>query len=76
MKLQHLETKRHYISDKFIVGIDPAKHKHQAMVLDSAGVPVGKSFSFSNSYNGFLFKLWQKPNAKHVEVSPENTAIA
>jgi len=56
MKLQYLETKRHYISDKFIIGIDPAKHKHQVMVLDPEGIPVGKSFSFQNSYNGFHFK--------------------
>lgn len=55
MKLQSLETKRHYISDKFVVGIDPAKEKHQAMVLDPKGIPVGRSFSFQNSANGFHF---------------------
>ena len=75
-KLQNLEMKRHYVSDKFIVGIDPAKHKHQAMVLDPKGIPVGNSFSFTNSYNGFHFKLWQKLKSLSFEVSTENTAFA
>jgi transposase len=76
MKLQYLEMKRHYVSDKFVVGIDPAKEKHQAMVLDSKGIPLGNSFSFSNSYNGFHFKLWQKLNTLSFELTPENTAFA
>jgi len=76
MKLQTLEMKRHYVSDKFVVGIDPAKYKHQAMVLDPSGLPLGKSFSFSNSYNGFHFKFWQKLNDLPFEMTPENTAFA
>jgi len=76
MKLQNLEMKRHYISDKFIVGIDPAKHKHQAMILDPKGIPIGNTFSFKSSYSGFHFKLWQKLNAFPFELNPENTAFA
>jgi transposase len=76
MKLQNLEKKRHFVSDKFIVGIDPAKQKHQAMVLDPKGIPVGNSFPFTNSYNGFHFKLWQKLKALPYEITPENTAFA
>lgn len=76
MKLQNLEMKRHYISDKFIVGIDPAKNKHQAMVLDPKGLPIGNSFSFTNSYNGYHFKLWQKLKTYPFEFTPENTAFA
>jgi transposase len=76
MKLQNLEMKRHYVSDKFIVGIDPAKKKHQALVLDPDGVPVGKSFSFFNTYNGFHFKLWQKLKALSFETTSETTAFA
>ena len=76
MKLQNLEMKRHYVSDKFTVGIDPAKHKHQAMVLDPKGIPVGNSFSFIHTYNGFNFKLWQKLKALPFEATPENTAFA
>ena len=76
MKLQNLETKRHYISDKFIVGIDPAKNKHQAMVLDPKGIPIGNTFSFTSSYNGFHFKLWQKLKGLSFEITPGNTAFA
>jgi transposase len=76
MKLQHLETKRHYVSDKFIIGIDPAKHKHQVMVIDPKGIPIGNSFSFAHTYHGFHFKLWQKLNSLPFEVTPENTAFA
>ena len=76
MKLQKLEMKRHYVSDKFIVGIDPAKHKHQALVLDPKGIPVGNTFSFTHSYNGFHFTLWQKLKTLSFEVTPENTAFA
>jgi len=76
MKLQNLKMKRHFVSDKFVVGIDPAKQKHQAMILDPKGIPVGKSFSFKSSYNGFHFMLWQKLNALPVALNPENTAFA
>ena len=76
MKLQTLEMKRHFVSGKFVVGIDPAKYKHQALVLDPAGLPLGKSFSFSHSYNGFHFKLWQKLKDLPFQANPENTAFA
>ena len=46
------------------------------MVLDPKGIPVGKSFSFQSSYNGFHFKLWQKLKLLPFEVNPENTAFA
>jgi len=76
MKLHNLEMKRHYVSDKFVIGIDPAKHKHQAMVLDPKGIPIGNTFSFTSSYNGFHFKLWQKLKSLPFDVTPENTAFA
>ncbi len=41
-----LQKKRRLIDGKFIVGIDPAKAKHQASVIDCAGDQVGKSLSF------------------------------
>ena len=30
MNSKSLEVKRHFIKDKIIIGIDPAKHKRQA----------------------------------------------
>ncbi|HGE72398.1 TPA: hypothetical protein ENX78_16275 [Candidatus Poribacteria bacterium] len=39
-----LQNKRHLIDGKNIVGIDLAKFKHQAAVIDPAGNLIGKSF--------------------------------
>ena len=67
MKLQNLPVfftgKRHYLSDKFVIGIAPDRNKHQAMVLDPKWIPFGKSFSFQSSYNGFNFKLIHFPGS-------------
>jgi len=46
------------------------------MVLDPKGIPIGNTFSFTSSYNGFHFKLWQKLKTMPFEVTPENTAFA
>lgn len=36
-----------------VVGIDVAKKKHYAQMVDQMGVPVGKPFSFHNTMDGF-----------------------
>lgn len=36
-----------------VVGIDVAKKKHYAQIVDQMGVPVGKPFSFHNNMDGF-----------------------
>jgi transposase len=64
MKLQNLEMKRHFISDKIIIGIDPSKKKHQAMIINEKGIPMGNFFGFQNSFNGFHNKLWQKVHSQ------------
>ena len=33
--------KRHFISDKFIIGIDPSKNKHDAAVIDPKNRSLG-----------------------------------
>ena len=55
-----LIEKRQYVQGKIIVGIDPARDKHQVRILDQQGIPVGKTFSFRNDYNGFHVGLWRK----------------
>lgn len=55
-----LQNKRRLIDGKAIVGIDPAKAKHQAAVIDASGDQVGKSFSFDVSSQGYTTTLWQK----------------
>ena len=49
MNSKSLEAKRHFINGKTIIGIDPAKKKHQAVIIDSVGVLTG-CFYFSRSY--------------------------
>lgn len=56
---KHMEKKK-MLAGKRIVGIDPAKEKHQATVLDEEGMQRGKSFSFSVSHEGYSEKLWKE----------------
>ena len=58
--LQTLSEKREYVAGKIIIGIDPAKDKHQVRILDTDRIPIGKTFSFCNDYNGFNKLLWRK----------------
>lgn len=46
---QALEEKRRRIVGKIIVGIDPGKASHQALVLDENGFQMGKPFTFAQS---------------------------
>jgi transposase len=39
--------------DSYILGIDVAKHKHEAVVIDGQLNPLGKTFSFANTREGF-----------------------
>lgn len=43
-----------------VVGIDPAKEKHQATVVDERCMQRGNSFSFQTSYEGYNETLWKK----------------
>ncbi len=65
MQTRQLQTKRRFIQGKTIIGIDPAKGKHQAALLDKDGLPIGKSFSFATTYQGFHHRLW-KQLGKHL----------
>jgi len=60
MKMKSLQTKRHFVDGKIIIGIDPSKKKFQAVVLDPKGIPAGNTFSFKNTYEGYHIELWQK----------------
>ncbi len=44
--LRSLERNQ-WVSGKVIVGIDPAKEKHQAVVVDENRMQQGRSFSFN-----------------------------
>lgn len=76
MKLEKLETKRHFIDGKIIIGIDPSKTKHQAMVIDEKGIPMGKSFYFQNNYHGFNQQLLTKLKILIPESGTEKVTFA
>ena len=61
----------------FIVGIDIAKHTHQASVMNPDGSLIGKSIKISNTSSGFeafIAKLKDiDPNLFHFEFGMEST---
>jgi len=57
MNPQKMQKRRSQIAGKTIIGIDPAKGKHQAAVIDANGLPVGKPFSFKDTYSGYHQRL-------------------
>ena len=60
MNPQKMQKRRSQITGKTIIGIDPAKGKHQAAVIDSNGLPLGKPFSFKDSYSGYHQRLYRQ----------------
>lgn len=76
MNSQYLEAKRHFINGKTIIGIDPAKKKHQAIAIDAVGIPAGKPFKFSHNYYGFHIELFEKLNSCLPDFSPDNIIFA
>ena len=56
---KHQERKRKIAGLK-VIGIDPAKEKHQVTVLNEQGIQMGHSFSIPVSHKGFNEDLWKK----------------
>jgi len=59
MNHQRLQTQREALAGKIVIGIDPAKDKHQAAVVDAHGNQRGSSFSFPVSATGYSETLWR-----------------
>ena len=76
MNSKSLEVKRHFIKDKIIIGIDPAKKKHQAVILDTAGIPICNSFKFTNNYQGFNYDMWKIIKTHIKDLNPDNVVFA
>jgi hypothetical protein len=53
------QTQREALAGKIVIGIDPAKDKHQAAVVDAHGNQRGSSFSFAVSATGYGETLWR-----------------
>ena len=76
MKNQKAQKKRHFIDGKIIVGIDPAKDKHQAIMISDKGDPLGSSFTIKHSYFGFHISLFKKLKERINDVDPEQVVFA
>jgi len=76
MNTKVIEEKRHFVHNKIIIGIDPAKHFHQAMVINEMGIPYCKSFSFNNTFNGFNEELWIKLSKVLKVIDPQTVVFA
>jgi len=69
-------SKQQLIAGKHIVGIDPAKAKHQAVIINADGLQLGKSFCFDVSYEGYTNTLWKKVTFLLPRCHPENIIFA
>jgi transposase len=59
MNHQRLQRNRELLAGKTVIGIDPAKDKHQAAMVDANGNQRGASFSFPVSASGYGETLWR-----------------
>lgn len=59
MNHQRLQQQREALAGKIVIGIDPAKDKHQAAVVDAHGNQRGASFSFPVTAAGYGEILWR-----------------
>jgi transposase len=69
-------VKQQIISGKFIIGIDPAKRKHQAVIINPDGLQLGKSFAFDVTHEGYTKTLWKKVTLLIPKCNPVNTVFA
>lgn len=76
MRTQSMQTRGRFIRGKTIIGIDPAKGKHQAALLDADGLPIGKSFSFATTYKGFHDTLWRHLQKQGLDSGPDHIIFA
>jgi transposase len=76
MDQEKLRQKRQLVEGKSIIGIDPAKERHQASIVGLDGVQIGSTFSFPVSSDGFETVLW-KNIAKNLPVcNPQQVFFA
>ena len=76
MKSNALQMKRHFVSGKVIIGIDPSKNKHQAAILNPFGIQQSSSFTFQNNTKGYHVDLWRKIKKRIENIDPEDTVFA
>ena len=74
-KFKALETKRQFITNTYIVGIDPGKKTHHAVIIDAQGMRCGNPISFSNSRRGY-YNLLDKVKQQTLESNVNNIVFA
>lgn len=70
------QERKQKISGMKVVGIDPSKDKHQAVVFDEGHMQRGTSFSFQTNYEGYTEKLWKRLDERLGGYSPEDLVFA
>lgn len=73
---QQYQEKKRKISGKTVVGIDPAKEKHQVTVVDGEGLQKGSTFSIPVSYRGYNEELWNRLGKIPGSFGPEDVVFA
>lgn len=75
-KYKALQSKRQFIRNKVVVGIDPAKNKFQGVILDQDGIMQGTSFTFNANHQGLHHLLWDKLNQRIEKFNTQNLVFA
>ena len=76
MNHKRLQAHREHLAGKTVIGIDPAKDKHQAAVVDAHGNQRGASFSFPVSAAGYGEILWRNIVKVLPSYKPEEIVFA
>jgi len=74
-KFQALQSKREFIRNKTVVGIDPAK-RGQAAALNPNGVLLSAPFKFDANYHGLHHTLWDKLKQRTEKFNTQNLVFA
>ncbi len=72
-RTQKMQENGQRLQGKTIIGIDPAKNKHQAVILRPDGSVCGRSFSFETNHTGFTETLPQRIQQRLT--TPEETEV-
>ena len=71
-RIERMQENGRRLEGKFIIGIDLAKSKHQAALLNLEGTTAGRGFSFAASHTGFAETLSGDPQVRRGGATPED----
>ena len=76
MSYKAFEEKKRFIIGKNVVGIDPAKSKHQLALVNPYGISLHGSFTISTDHKGFNDTLWKNLKKILPDINRENTVFS